>query len=59
MSQTVSMQEMCETIERAAILKRSDGTRPTAREIYEYSPRGELFMVFEWYSIARALEGKP
>jgi hypothetical protein len=49
------MQEMCETIVKADFLRRKDGTAPTAREIFDYSPTGELFMVFEWYQTAKLI----
>lgn len=50
-----TMREMCETIERADFLRKPDGTAPTAREIFDYSPSGELFMVFAWYEQAQGL----
>lgn len=49
------MREMCETIERSKILVRRDGSYPTAKEIFEYSPTGELYMIWEWYDIAKEL----
>jgi hypothetical protein len=48
----MTIKEMCEVIERAEILQRTDGTRPTAREIFNYSRTGELAMIWEWYNIA-------
>ena len=48
-----TMEEMCETIVKAKLLKNKDGTEPTAKEIYEYSPAGELSMVFFWYKAAK------
>lgn len=59
MVERVTMKEMCETIERSGILKRPDGTSPTAEEIYRYSPTGELFMVFAWYDAAKAIGSTP
>lgn len=47
--------EMCETIEKADILRKKDGTKPTAQEIWNYSPTGELFMIHEWYEEAQAV----
>jgi len=47
-----SIRQMCETIEKAKILEKSDGSLLTAEEIYNYSPTGELFMVFQWYECA-------
>lgn len=48
----ITMKQMCEHIVKAGILERPDGTKPTAKEIFDYSPRGELYMVFEWYKTA-------
>lgn len=50
--------EMCETIIRAGILVKSDGTAPTAEEIWYYSPTGELNRVFLWYDMARCVLGE-
>jgi hypothetical protein len=46
---------MCETIVKADFLRNKDGSAPTAHEIFEYSPTGELSRVFEWYQIAQAI----
>jgi hypothetical protein len=54
---SLTMQEMCETIERAGFVKKKDGTLLTAREIFEYSPTGELVMIWEWYALAKQMEG--
>jgi len=51
----LTMKDMCETIEKAGILEKKDGTAPTAKEIFEYSSTGELFMIFEWYAIAKKI----
>lgn len=51
----ISGREMCETIVRANILRRADGTAPTAEEIWAYSPTGELSQIFEWYEQAKAV----
>ena len=48
----MTMKEMCEKIVESDILRKPNGEAPTAREIFEYSPSGELFMVFEWYDKA-------
>lgn len=40
---------MCKLIERANIFK----TKKTAKEIFNYSSTGELFMIHEWYEIAK------
>jgi hypothetical protein len=45
--------DMCETIAKAKILCKSDGTHPTAVEIFNYSPTGELFMIWIWYDDAK------
>lgn len=47
----VSMKDMCEHIAKAGFLER-DGVPLTAEQIYNYSPSGELFMVFQWYELA-------
>jgi hypothetical protein len=57
-SKPVTIREMCETIERARILRKTDGTHPTAREIFEYSPTGELYMLCEWHQLALEVLGK-
>lgn len=49
----MSCKDMCETIVEADILRKSNGEPPTAHEIFNYSPTGELFMIFEWYAIAK------
>lgn len=51
--QGVTGEEMCQTIIEAGILQKKDGTKLTTEEVWNYSPTGELFMVFEWYKIAR------
>lgn len=47
----VTFQQMCKEIAESKMLTKRDGTHPTALEIFNYSPTGELFMVYEWYSI--------
>jgi hypothetical protein len=47
--------EMCEAIVEAGILRKRDGSAPTWLEVFEYSPTGELFMVFGWYEMAKSL----
>ena len=47
--------EMCELIVKADFLRKEDGTPPTAEEIWNYSPTGELLMVFEWYQTAKRI----
>ena len=52
--------QMCEKIVEADFLRKDDGTAPTADEIWNYSPRGELAMVFIWYLRACSiLEEEP
>lgn len=56
-----TMKEMCETIVEADIIRKKDGTKFKPKEIYEYSPTGELSRIFEWYEEAKtalALEAK-
>lgn len=55
----MTMKEMCELIARADFLRKDDGTAPTAEEIFNYSPSGELFMVFAWYEKAKCILGGP
>lgn len=54
-----TMKEICEEIERANFLRKGDGTAPTAVEIFNCSPTGELFQVFEWYETAKVINGQP
>jgi len=49
---TMTMKEMCEIIVESGILRKPDGTSPTAREVFDYSPSGELSMVLEWFDTA-------
>ena len=46
-----TFKEMCEYIAAAKFLSR-DEHYLTAEEIFNYSPTGELYMLFEWYGIA-------
>ncbi len=50
-----TMKDMCETIVEADFLRSPDGTPPTAEQIFNYSPTGELFDVFFWYETARTI----
>ena len=45
-------ESVCDTIVRADILRKKDGSAPSADEIWNYSSTGELFMIFEWYAMA-------
>jgi hypothetical protein len=49
----LTMKDMCEHIVKANFLfhKGTDNLF-SAEEIFNYSPTGELFMVFEWYRYA-------
>lgn len=47
--------EMCEKIVEADFLRNPDGSTPTAEEIWNYSPTGELFHIFEWYKTAKQI----
>jgi len=44
--------QMCEHIVKADILKKKDGSSPTATDIWLSSPSGELWQVLEWYRMA-------
>ena len=52
----MTMKEMCEYISKSGLLRHEDGSIPTPIEIFNYSPTGELFMIFEWYIKAKAAE---
>ena len=51
----VTMKQMCETIVSADFLRYQNGDSPTAEQIYNYSPTGELYMVFTWYEQAQII----
>lgn len=53
-----TMNEMCETIVESGILRKKDGSELTPEEIYNYSPTGELFMIFIWYGEALVRLGR-
>jgi hypothetical protein len=44
---------MCDVIVRADILRKKDGSKLTAEEIFNYSPTGELYEIFSWYEYAQ------
>jgi hypothetical protein len=50
-----TMQEACEHIVKANIFKRP----LSAEQIFNYSPSGELFMIWEWFKIACEKIGEP
>lgn len=55
----MTMKDMCETVERAGIIKELNGhCPPTAEQIFNYSPTGELSRVFEWYAMAQLVLGE-
>jgi len=45
--------QMCEAIVEAGFLNHLDGRKLTGEEVWNSSPSGELFQVFEWYLFAR------
>jgi hypothetical protein len=47
----ISIKDMCEHIVKAGFL-RFHGKAPTAEQIWNYSPTGELYMILEWYEMA-------
>jgi len=49
--------EVCELIVKADFLRKPDGTAPTADEIWESSPTGELYQVFQWFEQAKLIIG--
>jgi len=48
----MTMQDLCEVIAKANVLEKADGTPLTAREVFDYSPTGELSDIFFWYPVA-------
>jgi len=50
----IGLREMCETISRCWAAGK--GFHKTPEEIFNYSPTGELGMVFEWYWDCRRWE---
>ena len=55
-----TMKQMCEHIVKADILQfKDDKSSPTAEEIFNYSPTGELYMVFQWFNEACHKIGLP
>lgn len=48
-----TFKEICEFIAEADILRNKAGEPPTAEEIFNYSPTGELFMISVWYEQAK------
>ena len=51
--------EMCDFIAKHNIMEHDDGTPFTAEDYWNYSPTGELAMVYVWYEMALALETTP
>ncbi len=50
----MTLKDMCEHIVKADILRGPGGAGvpPTAEQIFNYSPSGELSAVFDWYEMA-------
>lgn len=44
----MTMKDMCKVIAKANMFER----KMTAREVFDYSPTGELWRIFEWYQLA-------
>lgn len=51
----MTMQDMCKEIERAGFIVNRSGEPASAKEIYEYSPTGELGMIWGWYELAKVV----
>jgi hypothetical protein len=49
----LTLKRVCTIIEKSKVLIKNDGTNPTADEIWNYSPTGELFMIWEWWYQAK------
>jgi len=47
-----TFKEVCEVIAESNILSNKEGINPTPEQVFDYSPTGELFMLWEWYEIA-------
>lgn len=45
----LTFEKVCIILEKAKTLTKPDSTHPTADEIFNYSPTGELFMIWEWW----------
>ncbi len=54
----MTCKDMCETIVEAGFLIKRNGKHPTAREIFEYSSRGELWEIFFWHQEALVILGE-
>lgn len=53
---SLTMRQMCEIIEKSNILVLDNGESPTAVQIFNYSPSGELFEIFSWYALAKQVD---
>ena len=51
----VTGQQMCEAIVEAGLMLKADGTPRTPKEVWEYSPTGELYMVYAMYDVAKRI----
>jgi len=53
---TISMKGMCEFIASMELLEDKKTKQPlTPEEIFNYSPTGEVYMIYEWYAEAIGL----
>lgn len=50
--------KMCETIVRAGLLEKPDGSSLSWQEIWNSSASGELYRVFDWYRQALDVLGE-
>jgi hypothetical protein len=48
----LTWRDACRYISDSKCLKKSDDTHPTADEIWNYSPTGELGSIFDWLALA-------
>lgn len=53
MKEDITGNEMCELISK---FFKSQGIDKTWQEIWEFSPSGELYYLFEWYELAKEWE---
>lgn len=58
-TETLTGRQMCETIAKSGLLKKPDGTQPTAWEIWTHSSTGELYEIPTWYVMALRVLGEP
>ncbi len=56
----LTWKDACNYIAESQCMKKPDGSLPSSKEIWEYSPSGELGHIYEWLLIAvekKATEG--